>query len=189
MNNKGKSRTIHTCTYANRRVLNQILQKKNFVVRGWVMWFSTFDQGWVSQFWAKRKGWVTCCFATTDFPNTPTHPPPPPILINQSLSSSNRCQLSLVRFLRSETRRRSEPIWPDTNWIFRWRLRQSSKSVYTLCAVFARCKPASQQWRIYHVSSSTLNILWADNQKLFVKNRSLLVILLPDRDFLACSDS
>ena len=73
------------------------------------------------------------------------------------LSSSNWCQLSLVCFLRSETRRRSEPVWPDTNWIFRWRLRQSSKSVYTLGAVFAKWKPASQQWRIYHVSSSTLN--------------------------------
>ena len=95
----------------------------------------------------------------------------------------------LVCCLRSETRRRAKQIWPDTNWIFRWRLRQSSKSVYALGAVFARCKPACQRWSIYHVSSSILNILWADNQKLFVKNRTLLVILLPDRDFLACSDS
>ena len=85
------------------------------------------------------------------------------------LSSSNWCQLSLVCFLRSEAMRRAKQIWPDTNWIFRWRLRQSSKSVYALGAVFIRCKPACQQWRIYHVSSSTLNIFWADNQKLVVK--------------------
>ena len=77
-------------------------------------------------------------------------------------------------FSRSETRRRAEQIWPDTNWIFRWRSRQSSKSVYALGATFARSKTACQHWSIYQVSSSTLNILWADNQKLFVKNRSLL---------------
>ena len=46
--------------HVNRRVLNQILQNKNFVVRGWVT-----------------------CFATTDFPNAPTHHPPL-ILIDQN---------------------------------------------------------------------------------------------------------
>ena len=85
------------------------------------------------------------------------------------LSSSNWCQLSLVCFLRSETRRRAKQIWPDTNWIFRWRLRQSSKSVYALGAVFIRCKPACQQWRIYHVSSSTLNVYY----ERIIRNSSL----------------